>query len=937
MNNELHGVVRLLHVSDVHFGCRDEGGQQAGVLEAIAKAIEDEVGKLDAVVFTGDLAQAGKHSEFQQGQDWLVTLCELLKAPCVLVPGNHDVQRGAAVTRTLRSAHASQDQFGMWRDEIYKTHPHLSAFLEWFRQAKSEFSLFRNNWDKNPAIDVVDLEVRAGICRFVCLNTALLSCDNEDESKLCVDINALNGALKGRVADTSFVLALGHHPGSFLAPWNNVEFQKILGQSSGPHAYLHGHLHDLQHGASYSSSGAGHFRAAAGSAYPGSKYPKQFSILELDANAKEVRSLVFVFNEDGGDWVRDNKLSHPVPARLPAPQSLRKTAATQRATADQTASNWKNPFSDLIANGIAPESVHRLFVEQSDSLTKVKNAQHTIVEGQRGTGKTMLLRYFSFEVQSSLISQESVDKPLIQVMNEHQTPFGVYCCLTNAGLNRSDFDAVDSEARRVALFSHVSYLFIANRLFSALYALAEQDPASVAGVDQVLRIYTAQLLRLPTEYASFDTSVFFRSVVDATDLSLSMANEHIASLLPGCQPSAYNPWLSVSASLFGLLERFHKQLDLRSPFFILIDDFDQLNAEQQSIFFNAASARRHDVVCFKFGIMSEGQKAFVSAPGRTFREGDDYNYVRLDWVDGGVDAENTSSSYVKTVEAISERRMKLVSWPSTANLSSLFETWEHGNKLRDEARESARQEYAELQSRSKPQTFENFWAKQGNAKYFRLLASKKIAHRYAGKATIIDLSSGIFRQFLEICSGVVDIALADGWRPDTGKRIGPEKQNRAIREWSKDMYRSLGSSGDVSTLSRNGHVITSDHLIRLATSLSRYFQARLLSDSRDPEVIAISVRESLITGSFVKCLLDVAVRESVLQRRSVDYSSKSGGGERLPTFILNRRLVPHVGIGSKLQGRHELDIRQIELAATDTDEFLRQMLKPGSDSQGVLI
>ena len=179
----------------------------------------------------------------------------------------------------------------------------------------------------------------------------------------------------------------------------------------------------------------------------------------------------------------------------------------------------------------------------------------------------------------------------------------------------------------------------------------------------------------------------------------------------------------------------------------------------------------------------------------------------------------------------------------------------------------------------------------------------------------------------------MELALAGGWVPDSGKRIGSERQNKAIREWSKDMFRSLGSSGDVSTLKRSGKIVTSDHLIKLSTSLSRYFQARLLSGSKDPEVIAIAIRGELPLDSFVKSLLDVAVRESVLQRRSVDYSSKSGGGERLPTFILNRRFIPHVGIGAKLQGRHELDAALVELAATDTEEFLKTMSKAPPDEQ----
>lgn len=939
MNTESINPVRLLHISDIHFGCRDDSGSQPRVLEALIAAVSKDALKINCVVFTGDLAQSGEPSEFQQGQDWLVSLCDGLKTDCVIVPGNHDVQRSRAKEKELRSAYNDQDAFGRWKTDIYKDSPHLNAYLEWFRQLKGEFPLFLNNWDTNPAIDVVELKTQSGYCNFICLNTALLSCGDDDAMKLCVDIKALNSALKGWISETSFVLAVGHHPIDHLAVWNRTEVEKILAQLSGPHVYLHGHLHDLQHQSEYSSSGAGYFRAAAGAAYPGATYPKQFSILDLDSRNQKIHTKVFVFNESGGDWVVDNKLSHPVPARLPTGQKLQmgENLENSKNGGQVSQKKWHNPFSDVISNGIPPEAVHRLFVERSDSLTKLRNPTETIVEGQRGTGKTMLLRYFSFEVQSSLISATKLNNSLVNSMNDEQTPFGVYCCLTNAGLNRSDFDAIDGDARRIALFSHIAYLFITNRLFSALQTLGEQDAQCLAGIDSVLSTYTLQLLRLPTSHSTLSGVDLCRAIVDSTDIALTVANEHIASLLPGCQATAFNPWLGLQSNFIGVLERYKKCLGLRAPFFLLIDDFDQLNAEQQSVFFNAAAARRHDVVCFKFGIMSEGQKSSTTAVGRTYREGDDYNYVRLDWVDGGVDADSVTSSYVKTVEDICERRMRLAEWPGTLTLSNLFDNWEHGNKLREEVRTLARAEYEILSTKEKPQTFESFWSKQGNAKYFRHLAKKKIAHRYAGKSTIIDLSSGIFRQFLEICSGVVEVALADGWKPDAGKRIGPEKQNAAVRAWSLAMFRSLGSAGDVSALHRNGQIVTSEHLIRLAQSLSRYFKNRLLSDSKDPEAIAIAIRDPLPLGSFVKCLLDVAVRESVLQRRSVDYSSKSAGGERLPTFILNRRLVPHVGIGAKLQGRHEMTTGQIELAANDVEKFLLLMSKNAAADQGTLL
>jgi 3',5'-cyclic AMP phosphodiesterase CpdA len=71
--------VRLLHLSDVHFGAQD--------LDAL-KAVEtfcDHV-KPDAIVIAGDLTQSGRRSEFGAARAWL----DRLGAQAIVAPGNHD-------------------------------------------------------------------------------------------------------------------------------------------------------------------------------------------------------------------------------------------------------------------------------------------------------------------------------------------------------------------------------------------------------------------------------------------------------------------------------------------------------------------------------------------------------------------------------------------------------------------------------------------------------------------------------------------------------------------------------------------------------------------------------------------------------------------------------------------------------------------------------
>jgi len=944
--------MNLLHISDVHFGCSDSLGEQARIVEGIVSAISESGVSINFLVFTGDLSQAAHPGEFQQGQDWLVNICETLKCQAILVPGNHDADRSKAATAELRTAYQNEEAFGHQKSKIYRSHDHLLPFMQWFQQAKAEHDYFLNNWGTNPAIDRVDTNVNGREIVFVCINTALLSCDNSDKTKLCVDIAPINSALHKCDTRKQLVIAIGHHPTGDLAVWNKDEFCKLLGQETGPHLYMHGHLHESENGANYSGAGGGIYRSAAGAAYPGSNWTKSFTVINIDCDAQSVTPTVFNFFNDSGKWLPASNLSRSVPTRLPSlpppakppelashvlvqgnsPIAKSQVLAAKHDSVEREIGRWSNPFSDVMANGMDPEAVHRLFVDQSNSLTSLSNHVDTIIEGQRGTGKTMLLRYFSFEVQYSL-AQSVNDTPIINHLNEKNLPFGVYCCLSNAGMNRSDYDAIQSKERCEALFAHRLVVFIVCKLFESLQLLQDKNSLGTVEGARIQKFVTRQF-RMASLPAIDTFKDFCEYVAQECNFMLEAIDEHVASALPGGTVTVFNPWLSLSNSLIALLKIVKDNLSLKAPFFLLIDDFDLLNGDQQATLFKTAAIRNHSLVCFKFGIMSEGRKSAVAGDGRTYRSGDDYSLIPLNWIDKGLEQDTGDGNYASMVEEISRRRMQRAGWPQELSFKTLFNTWEHGDKIRKEVKAVARLEYDSLPKGAKPMTFETFWEKQGDAKYFRYLKSKKIEHRYAGPSTIIDLSSGIFRQFLEIGSAIVNSALAADWTPGSGKKIGPQNQNRAIRDWSRDMLRSLGSSGDISTLSKRKFEVTSQDLINLANSLSQFFAARLFSESKDPEVIAIAVKGDIQSESFVRALLEVAVRESILQPRSVDYPSKSGG-ERLPTFLLNRRLVPHVGIGTKLQGRHEIDVETLVLASQDTSKFLEKMAfrKSANDDQ----
>ena len=84
-------MIRLFHVSDIHFGAED-----AAALAWFKKCVADE--RPDAIVMTGDLTMRARSSEFANASAWL----ESLATPMTVEVGNHDLPYFNPLSRLVR-------------------------------------------------------------------------------------------------------------------------------------------------------------------------------------------------------------------------------------------------------------------------------------------------------------------------------------------------------------------------------------------------------------------------------------------------------------------------------------------------------------------------------------------------------------------------------------------------------------------------------------------------------------------------------------------------------------------------------------------------------------------------------------------------------------------------------------------------------------------
>lgn len=215
----------ILHISDLHISTSTKYGLHFEKCKGIAqKAAADarnriiETGKpIDTVIFSGDIAFSGTEDEYQKALDYfiepLLDGLNLKLSDLYICPGNHDSNRSSINRFELKYRESStlQDKNKLAKD-IYE------GGEAWERAGA--FSKFRDKIDKDKNNVLVSNQLYTTYkisdrLHLLCLSSAWLAQDDEDEGNLFITESQIRDAIKSTPAESQRILVT-HHPLNWL-------------------------------------------------------------------------------------------------------------------------------------------------------------------------------------------------------------------------------------------------------------------------------------------------------------------------------------------------------------------------------------------------------------------------------------------------------------------------------------------------------------------------------------------------------------------------------------------------------------------------------------------------------------------------------------------------------------------------------------------------
>ena len=324
---------------------------------------------------------------------------------------------------------------------------------------------------------------------------------------------------------------------------------------------------------------------------------------------------------------------------------------------------YKNPFSDFDSNVMSSEQIYELFTEPYDSFTFpkrkiIEDKSPIIFIGGRGTGKTMLLRQFSYNVQRITENSElyidkvkrtgyvgvyfRIDKPLLQSLS-----------------SLGKLYAIDNFEE--AVFTHFFELTIFKE-YLELIKIFEED-LNLSENDIICRKILEELIGLfpiPEEFVINNIEQFLSYVVEEINYIWKFQSKkaidinNIVDFTPRCN-------LILQGRLSDEISKtsVFKLLGINNlTILLLIDEFESFSIKQQMVINAAMRYNKEYGARLRIGMRPYGFRTFDTINSEDFiKEGRDYSKIEFN---NPLVKKGNDLRYFKLVEKIAQKRLSTV-------------------------------------------------------------------------------------------------------------------------------------------------------------------------------------------------------------------------------------------------------------------------------------
>ena len=315
----MSNTLTWLHLSDLHMR-RDELHNLQVVLRALWHDLPGQVeragGRLDFIVFTGDIAYSGKDEQYKLAEEHffnpLLETTDLSPMELFLVPGNHDVD-WSLISQLHPNIPLSLDN----RDKVTELlsdegrrrllltpMSSYARFVKRYFGPVSDHQMIRDE----PYYSVQHVGSEAPSVALIGLNSAWLSGftkdargDVNDYGSLLIGDKQIGDAIR-ETDEATIRIALMHHPLSWLKQFDQRDVKRWLQPSCD--FVLRGHLHDPDF-VEEKALGRDTITIPAGTVYQSREWLNGYNVVQLNFKSGKGKIWLFRYSEARHEWVED--------------------------------------------------------------------------------------------------------------------------------------------------------------------------------------------------------------------------------------------------------------------------------------------------------------------------------------------------------------------------------------------------------------------------------------------------------------------------------------------------------------------------------------------------------------------------------------------------------------------------------------------------------